>query len=100
MSLGALIISADAGCQGIEKRDKMHGQGIGFRLAMRPGKRRVLPLTSEGRLDGLVETRKARIHAKEEYPFLVIFAKPSGGRGSRSAFRRPGCGARSRTAAK
>jgi hypothetical protein len=37
-----------------EKRCK--AGGIGFRVAMRPGKRRVLPDTPEGRLDDLVET--------------------------------------------
>lgn len=57
LSLGALIISADAGYQGVEKRDEMHGRGIGFRVARRPGNRRVLPPTSEGRLDGMVWSR-------------------------------------------
>jgi hypothetical protein len=47
---------ADAGYQGIEKREEMQGRGIGFRVAMRPGKRRVLPDTPEGQLDDLVET--------------------------------------------
>jgi hypothetical protein len=40
--------------------------------AMRPGKRRVLPDTPEGRLDDLVETAKAHIRAKVEHPFRVI----------------------------
>ena len=66
------VVYADAGYQGIEKRDEMQGQGIGFRLAMRPGKRRVLPDTPEGRLDDLVETAKAHIRAKGEHPFGVI----------------------------
>jgi IS5 family transposase len=39
---------------------------------MRPGKRRVLPDTPEGRLDDLVETAKAPIRAKREHPFRVI----------------------------
>ena len=42
------------------------------RVAMRPGKRRVLPDTSEGRLDDLVETAKAHIRSKGEHPFGVI----------------------------
>jgi IS5 family transposase len=50
----------------------MKGRGIGFRVAMRPGKRRVLPNTPEGRLDDLVETAKAHIRAKVEHPFRVI----------------------------
>jgi len=43
-----------------------------FRVVMRPGKRRVLPDTPEGRLQDLIETAKAHIHAKVEYPFRVI----------------------------
>jgi IS5 family transposase len=39
---------------------------------MRPGKRRTLPDTPEGRLDDLVETAKAHIRAKGERPFRVI----------------------------
>ena len=69
---GETVVYADAGYQGIEKRDKMKGRGIGFRVAMRPGKRRVLPDTPEGRLDDLVETAKAHIRAKVEHPFRVI----------------------------
>ena len=49
--------------RGFEKRNEMQGRGIGFRVAMRPGKRRVLPDTPEGRLDDLVETAKAHIRA-------------------------------------
>ena len=66
------VVYADAGYQGIEKRDEMRGRGIGFRVAMLPGKRRVLPDTPEGRLDDLVETAKAHIRAKGEHPFRVI----------------------------
>jgi IS5 family transposase len=39
---------------------------------MRPGKRRVLPDTPDGRLLDLVETAKAHIRAKIEHPFRVI----------------------------
>jgi len=66
------VVYADAGYQGIEMRSEMQGRVIGFRVAMRPGKRRVLPDTPEGRLDDLVETAKAYIRAKEERPFRVI----------------------------
>ena len=69
---GETVVNADAGYQGITKRDEMQGRGIGFRVAMRPGKRRVLPDTPEGRLDDLVETAKAHIRAKVEHPFRVI----------------------------
>jgi len=45
------VVYADAGYQGIEKRSEMEGRVIGFRVDMRPGKRRVLPDTPEGRVD-------------------------------------------------
>jgi IS5 family transposase len=34
------VVYADAGYQGIEKREEMQGRGISFRVAMRPGSRR------------------------------------------------------------
>ena len=67
-----IVLYADAGYQGIEKRPEMQAKGIGFRVAMRPGKRRALPDTTEGRLDDLIETAKAHIRAKVEHPFRVI----------------------------
>jgi transposase, IS5 family len=66
------VVYADAEYQGIEKRREMEGRGIGFRTAMRPGKRRALPDTPEGRLDDLIETAKAHFRAKVEHPFRVI----------------------------
>ena len=63
---------ADASYQGIEKRPEMQGRCIGFRVAMRPGKRRALPDTPEGRVGDLIETAKAHIRAKVEHPFRVI----------------------------
>ena len=39
---------------------------------MRPGKRRALPDTPEGRVDDLIETAKAHFSAKVEHPFRVI----------------------------
>jgi IS5 family transposase len=65
-------VYADAGYQGIEKRPEMQGRGIGFRVAMRPGKRRALPDIPEGRVDDLIETAKAHFRAKVEHPFRVI----------------------------
>ncbi len=67
-----VVVCADAGYQCIEKRPEMKDKAIGFRIAMRPGKRRVLPDTPEGRLDDLIETAKAHIRAKVEQPFRVI----------------------------
>jgi len=39
---------------------------------MRPGQRRALPDTPEGRLENLCETAKAHLRAKVEHPFRVI----------------------------
>ena len=66
------VVYGDAGYQGIEKRPEMQGRDIGFRIAMRPGKRRALPDTPEGRVDDLIETAKAHVRAKVEHPFRVI----------------------------
>ena len=66
------VVYADAGYQGIAKRPEMKGKKAEFRVAMRPGTRRALPDTPEGRLHNLVETAKAHIRAKGEHPFRVI----------------------------
>ena len=66
------VVYADAGYQGIEKREEMEGKTAKFRVAMRPGKRRALPDTPDGRLENLVEAAKAHIRAKVEHPFRVI----------------------------
>ena len=66
------VIYGDAGYQGIAKRPKMESTAADFRVAMRPGKRRVLPDTPDGRLQDLIEAAKAHIRAKVEHPFRVI----------------------------
>jgi IS5 family transposase len=66
------VVYADAGYQGITNRREMAGRTTAFRVAMRPGKRRLLPDTPEGRLLDLIETAKAHIRAKGEHPFRVI----------------------------
>jgi IS5 family transposase len=66
------VVYADAGYQGIEKREAMKTKSAKCRVAMRPGKRRALPDTPEGRLEDLVETSKSHIRAKVEHPFRVI----------------------------
>jgi hypothetical protein len=50
----------------------MAGRTTEFRVAMRPGKRLALTDTPDGKLQDLVETAKANIRAKGEYPFRVI----------------------------
>jgi IS5 family transposase len=66
------VVCGDAGYQGIAKRPEMADRCTEFRVAMRPGKRRALPETPEGRLQDLVETAKAHIRSKGEHPFRVI----------------------------
>ena len=66
------VVYADAGYQGIAKRPEMAGRTTTFRVAMRPGKRRALRDTADGRLLDLIETAKAHIRAKGEHPFRVI----------------------------
>jgi IS5 family transposase len=53
----------------------MKGKTTTFRIAIRPGKRRALPDTAEGRLADLVEPAMAHIRAKGEHPFRVIRQK-------------------------
>jgi IS5 family transposase len=50
------LIYGDAGHIGIEKRNDFQNCEAEFRIAMKPGQRRVLPETSEGRLLDLIET--------------------------------------------
>ena len=50
----------------------MEGKATEFRVAIRPGKRRALPDTPEGRLDDLAESAKAHFRSKSEHPFRVI----------------------------
>ncbi len=66
------VVYGDAGYQGIGKRPEMAGKTTNFRVAMRPGKRRALPDTAEGKLQDLVETAKAHIRSKVEHPFRVM----------------------------
>ena len=66
------VVYGDAGYQGIEKRPEISDKRITFRVAMRPGKRRALPNTQDGRLQDLVETAKAHIRVKDEHSFYII----------------------------
>jgi IS5 family transposase len=66
------VVYGDSGCQGIAKRPGMFGKSTQFRVAMRPGKRRALPNTPDGRLQDLIETSKAHIRSKGKHPIRVI----------------------------
>ena len=66
------VVYGDAGYQGLEKRKEMEGKDVECRIAMRPGRRRQLPATAEGKVLQWVERAKASIRAKVEHPFRVI----------------------------
>jgi IS5 family transposase len=65
------VVFADAGYQGITKRDE--ATGVDWHVAMRPGKRRALDKNSPwGNLLDKAEQMKASVRAKVEHPFRVI----------------------------
>jgi len=76
---GALVhgeetdVFADAGYQGVAKREEVQGIQANWHVAMRPGKRRALDKDSPmGAVLEQLEHVKARIRAKVEHPFRVI----------------------------
>ena len=76
---GALVhgeetdVFADAGYQGVAKREETQGIKANWHVAMRPGKRKVLDKsTPMGAIMDKLEKTKASIRAKVEHPFRVI----------------------------
>ena len=76
---GALVhgeetdVFADAGYQGVAKREETQGINANWQVAMRPGKCKVLDKsTPMGEIMDKLEQTKARIRAKVEHPFRVI----------------------------
>lgn len=66
-------VFADAGYQGVAKREEVQGIEANWHVAMRPGKRRALDKDSPmGAVLEQLEHVKARIRAKVEHPFRVI----------------------------
>ncbi len=66
-------VFADAGYQGVTKREEVQGIDVNWHVAMRPGKRRALDKDSPmGAVLDQLEHVKARIRAKVEHPFRVI----------------------------
>ena len=66
-------VFADAGYQGVGKRDETQEINVNWHVAMRPGKRKVLDKsTPMGASLGQLEQAKASIRAKVEHPFRVI----------------------------
>jgi IS5 family transposase len=66
------VVYGDAGYQGIAKRPGMESHSAEFRMAMRPGKRRLLPHTPQGSQQDLIETAMALLRWKVEHPFRLI----------------------------
>ena len=65
------VVFADAGYQGVEKRDE--ATGVAWHVAMRPGKRRMLDKNSPwSNLLDKAEQLKASVRAKVEHPFRVL----------------------------
>ena len=66
-------VFADAGYQGVAKREEVQGIEAKWHVAMRPGKRCALDKsTPMGAILDKLEQAKARIRAKVEHPFRVI----------------------------
>lgn len=66
-------VFADAGYQGVAKREETQGIKANWHVAMRPGKRKALDKsTPMGAIMDKLEHVKARIRAKVEHPFRVI----------------------------
>jgi transposase, IS5 family len=66
-------VFADAGYQGVAKREETQGIDADWHVAMRPGKRRALDKSKPmGALLDKLEKVKASIRAKVEHPFRVV----------------------------
>ena len=66
-------VFADAGYQGVDKREETQDIKVCWHVAMRPGKRKALDKsTPMGAIMDKLEKTKASIRAKVEHPFRVI----------------------------
>ena len=65
-------VLADAGYQGVEKRDENLGCEVAWHVAMKRGKRKALPANRRGRLQERLEQLKASVRAKVEDPIQVV----------------------------
>jgi IS5 family transposase len=66
------IAFGDAGYQGVEKREENRESKTRWHVALRPGKRKALTDTAQGRLEERIERAMASIRAKVEHPFHII----------------------------
>jgi IS5 family transposase len=64
-------VFADAGYQGVDKREENRDRDVQWYVAMKRGRRKKLPDTEHGRTLQLMERLKAGIRAKVEHPFHV-----------------------------
>jgi IS5 family transposase len=65
-------VFGDAGYQGVDKREENQQTDVTWHVAMRPGKRKVLPQTTYGRMLEQIEKLKASVRAKGEHPFHIL----------------------------
>ena len=65
-------VFADAGYVGAQKREENQDTPVEWQIAMRPGKRKALPDTPEGKLLDQLEFLKAKVRAKVEHPLHVV----------------------------
>ena len=65
-------VVADAGYQGVDKREENEKRKVNWYVAMKRGKRKALPPTRLGRLMEKFEKAKASVRAKVEHPFHVV----------------------------
>ncbi|MBK5912825.1 IS5 family transposase [Rhodocyclus purpureus] len=65
-------VHADAGYIGVEKREENLDTSVTWHVAMKPGKRKILPDSPLGKLLNEIEKAKASIRAKVEHPFHVV----------------------------
>ena len=65
-------VFADAGYQGVDKREEYIGAPLNWHVAMRPGKRRALATHGWAQKLEWIEQIKASIRAKVEHPFHVV----------------------------
>lgn len=65
-------VYADAGYQGVDKREENLALPVTWHVAMKPSKRKALPGTPLGELLEKIEQLKASIRAKVEHPFHVV----------------------------
>ncbi len=66
------VVFADAGYQGVEKREENCETPVTWHVAMKRGLRKALPKTRQGKALEAMEQAKASTRAKVEHPFHVL----------------------------